>query len=92
VHAPLIASGDELMMFPGDELLRNDQPVATVTTVDPCHAVQREVATACLKASANITHEWIEQAVWTVATRAGTVPVSVTTAALYDPKRVRSRS
>jgi glycine cleavage system aminomethyltransferase T len=92
VHIPLSHDCRDLVMAPGDQLLRDGAQVASLITVDQCHAVDREVAAACLVSREGITRQWIERGAWEVVSNNSTVPVAVTTSALYDPQRTRSRS
>jgi glycine cleavage system aminomethyltransferase T len=91
VHVPLLDGADSLVLTPGDRVVRNGEVVTTLLTVDPCHAIRREVATAILSSASNITDEWISTGTWHVESESSTVPVTVTTSALYDPSRSRSR-
>jgi heterotetrameric sarcosine oxidase gamma subunit len=78
-------------LLAGQSLTRNGESLGSLLTVDSCHHIGRQVGVVRIK-HAGVTEAWLNDGTWAVIDDEGNTPVEVTTKALYDPGRLRSRS
>jgi glycine cleavage system aminomethyltransferase T len=82
----------EVTIRVGDVLCRDGAEVARVVTVDRAHTVGAQLAAVCVQRSEGVTAEWMQSGVWSIVGSHSVTPVLLTTKALYEPNRVKSRS